>query len=107
LGDFTFSDSAHEEIATGIPVPTGALLNGEHQYTSELVFAFMAHLGFVSVFGFLALILAYIERLCPRFGWRPKPTGTRPRVQSLESSRRDEISEITAKHSIRQWWHTL
>ena len=97
--------SAREEISTGIPVPTGALLNGEHQYTSELVFAFMAHLGLVSGVGFVGLLLTYIERLCPRFGWRPKPTGTRPRVQSLESSRRDEISEITAKHSIRQWRH--
>jgi hypothetical protein len=57
----------------------------------------MAHLGYVSVVGFLGLLIAFIERLWPRFGRCPKPTESLARVRALEGSGTGEVIDTVAK----------
>jgi hypothetical protein len=57
----------------------------------------MAHLGFVSVVGFLGLLIAFIVRLWPRFGRCPKPTESHAPVRALEGSGAGEVIDTIAK----------
>ena len=57
----------------------------------------MAHLGYVSVVGFWGLLIAFIERVWPRFGRCPKPTESHARVRALEGSGTGEVIDTIAK----------
>ena len=95
------SDIGHKHGVTfsalGTDVEGAILSNNTSTHRNWFSQTFMAHLGYVSVVGFLGLLIAFIERLWPRFGRCPKPTESLARVRALEGSGTGEVIDTVAK----------